>query len=567
MLSVEQVVNKKLPNLKKTPWLEKSATWFLRHLLHEKDIQQFANSLPPLDGIDFVEHVLDYFHFNYSYSAKNLDNIPTTGRLIIIANHPIGSLDGLALLRLVSEVRDDVKIVANDWLTELEPLKPMLLPVNVFGEKPQPSDLRNIREYLHNEGCVIIFPAGEVSRLRPNGIKDARWAAGFLKIAKSTQSDILPIRLSAHNSAWFYTASMVYKPLATALLVKEMFRQQKKQVHCDIGERIPLSAFNQPTINLNQQVKLFKKHLYRVGSTKPAIYPTQTAIARPEPRQPLKSAIESCELLGETYCGKKIYLYEFSGSSPILREIGRLREVAFRTVGEGTWNRRDLDEYDTWYMHLILWDPDDLEIAGAYRLGDCRQIIQSKGCDGLYTNSFYRFEEGMKLIFEEGLELGRSFVQPRYWGKRSLEYLWVGIGALLRKHSRYRYLFGSVSISNALPKNAQAALVGFYSAHFPPFKSLATANIPYQSTQASTTPTFSGSNYSEEFSQLKTYLANIGVSIPTMYKQYSELCEKGGVQFLTFGIDPDFNNAIDGFVLVDIHKLKDKKRKRYLETR
>ena len=215
-----------------------------------------------------------------------------------------------------------------------------------------------------------------------------------------------------------------------------------------------------------------------------------------------------------------------------MREIGRLREFAFRTVGEAL-SRRDLDEYDAWYMHLILWDPDDLEIAGLIVTVTVGRSFQV-GRDGLYTNSFYRFEESIKSIFEEGLELGRSFVQPRYWGKRSLEYLWVGIGALLRNHPHYRYLFGSVSISNALPKDAQAALVQFYSAHFPPVKPLATANLPYQSTQESTTPTFSGSNWQKSFHNSKrTWRICL---LPTMYKQYSELCEKGGVQFLTFGM-------------------------------
>lgn len=567
MLSVDKVVNDKLPLIKGKPWLEKPTTWVLRNLLHEEDIQKFGKSFPSLEGIDFVEHTLDYFNFTYSYSSQELDNIPVSGRLVIIANHPIGSLDGLALLKLVSEMRSDVKIVANEWLSALEPLNSLLLPVNVFGGKPSRKDIRNIHNHLHDEGCVILFPAGEVSRLRPNGVRDTHWQSGFLKIAKATQSDILPIRLDAHNSAWFYTASMVYKPLATMLLVKEMFRQQRKQVKCHIGQRIPVEAFLHQGLSVNQQVKLFKKHLYRLGTQKKPIFPTQTAIARPESRQPLKAAIEACELLGETPCGKKIYLYEFSGSSPILREIGRLREVAFRTVGEGTWRKRDLDEYDTWYMHLILWDPDDLEIAGAYRLGDCKKIIETHGQNGLYSDGFYEFSDAMKEIFPQSLELGRSFVQPRYWGKRSLDYLWVGIGALLRKHPNYRYLFGSVSISNALPKDAQAALVKFYSSHFPPQTPMARANIPYRLNTDSTVPDFTGNNYADEFVLLKSYMANIGSAIPTLYKQYSELCEPGGVQFLEFGVDPDFNHSIDGLVLVDTTKLSAKKRKRYLETR
>ena len=564
MLNVEQVVKERLPKLENKPWLYKPTTWLLKNLLHESDIKDFSQRYPNLQGIDFVEQVLDYFNFTYSYRSAELDNIPTTGRVVIIANHPIGSLDGLALLKMVSEVRSDVKIVANDLLMKLPPLQSMLLPVRVFNGRTSRDDVKAIHQHLHDEGVVIVFPSGEVSRLRPQGVRDTQWQAGFLKLAKATQSDILPIRLEAHNSALFYTASMVYKPLATLLLVKEMFRQQTKQVSCRIGQLIPHKTITQHQhLAMKQQVKLFKKHLYRVGTAKPTILPTLTPIARPEPRQALKHAIEACEHLGNTPCGKAIYCYRFDGSSPLLREIGRLREVAFRAVGEGTWQRRDLDDHDLYYMHLIVWDPEDLEIAGAYRLGECAKIIQKVGPKGLYSRHFYQFERGMDDIFAEGLELGRSFVQPRYWGKRSLEYLWMGIGALLNQHPEYRYLFGSVSISNTLPEPAKQALVAFYRHYFPAQQRLAIANHAFRVTEH---PGFElkGDHYDDDFKALKSYLGSLGASVPTLYKQYSDLCEQGGVQFLEFGVDPDFSDSIDGLVLVDIHRLKARKRKRYL---
>ncbi|MGM0481621.1 MAG: GNAT family N-acyltransferase, partial [Pseudomonadota bacterium] len=164
-------------------------------------------------------------------------------------------------------------------------------------------------------------------------------------------------------------------------------------------------------------------------------------------------------------------------------------------------------------------------------------------------------------VHAEGLELGRSFVQPRYWGKRSLEYLWQGIGALLKVRPQYRYLFGSVSISNALPDLAKDALVAFYQHHFPARQPLAVAHHPYQPTSQNFT--LSGC-FKSDFNNLKSYLASMNCNVPTLYKQYSDLCEPGGVQFLEFGVDPDFANAIDGLVLVDIHQLKAKKRKKYL---
>lgn len=565
MINVDEVVKDSFPQVHRKPWLAKPTTWLLRNLLHETDIRDFSQRYPDLQGIDFVEQVLDYFNFSYAYRSSELDNIPARGRLVIFANHPIGSLDGLALLKMVSEVRSDVKIVANDLLLKLKPLHSMLLPVRVFNGTTCRDDVRQLHRHLHGEGVIIVFPAGEVSRLRPQGVRDTQWQAGFLKLAKRSQSPLLPIRLEAHNSALFYTASMVYKPLATLLLVKEMFRQQRKHISCRIGEIIPHQAVTKmSSLTRKQQLKLLKKHLYRVGTQKPLVLPTQTAIARAEPRQPLKQAVEQCQLLGDTPCGKQIYCYQFEGSSPILREIGRLREIAFRAVGEGTWQRRDLDDHDLFYLHIILWDPNDLEIAGAYRLGDCAEIIQKVGPSGLYTEKFYQFSRSMSDIHAQGLELGRSFVQPRYWGKRSLDYLWLGIGALLRARPQYRYLFGSVSISNALPDPAKEALVAFYQHYFPAQQPLAVANHPYR--KPARHFRLSGC-YSEDFTDLKSYLASMGASIPTLYKQYTDLCEKGGVQFLEFGVDPDFSDSIDGLVLVDVQRLKEKKRRRYLEQR
>ncbi|MBE8167850.1 MAG: GNAT family N-acetyltransferase, partial [Shewanella sp.] len=176
--------------------------------------------------------------------------------------------------------------------------------------------------------------------------------------------------------------------------------------------------------------------------------------------------------------------------------------------------------------------------------------------------------------FEQGLELGRSFVQPKYWGKRSLEYLWYGIGAFLTKHPQYRYLFGPVTISGQLPMQAKELLVHFYQTQFAPREQLATSHSPfiisnsrrlelntiYDRTDSSKTPT-----YSDNFKILKRLLAELGVAVPTLFKQYSELCEPDGVKFLDFGIDAEFSDCLDGVVLVVLHKLLPKKRAKYLK--
>ena len=567
MISVDQVLAQNLPGLTNRPWLYKPVKGALRRLLHEQDFINFASRYPHLQGLEFVEQVLDHFNFRYSVRDNEIERIPATGRIVIIANHPIGSLDGLALLKLVSDIRPDVKVVANQLLMALKPLHNLLLPVNNMNGGTERRALDNIQQHLVDEGALILFPSGEVSRLRPDGIRDGKWHSGFLRFAANAKAPILPVFIDGRNSALFYGASMLYKPLATMLLVQEMFKQQRKKLEIRIGEQIPFDAFANLALETPAKVKLFKKHLYRLAKDKPPLFITQSAIAHPEDRIVLKKAVESCELLGQTGDGKQIYLYQHQQSSPVLREIGRLREFAFRAVGEGSGLRRDIDRFDNHYEQLILWDKDDLEIVGAYRFANSRKVLAEHGKNGLYTASLFQFEQCMDAYLDAGLELGRSFVQPRYWGKRSLDYLWYGIGAYLKRNPHIRYLFGGVSLSASYPQAARDLMVYFYSLYFGDTSVSAVSKQPYPLPQTLLTELqqhFSGTDYLADFTQLKHLLANMGLSVPTLYKQYSELCEPGGVRFLAFGTDPDFANCVDGLVLVDIHQVKAAKKARYL---
>ncbi|KMT65765.1 lysophospholipid acyltransferase family protein [Catenovulum maritimum] len=567
MFTVDEVVAKNIPQLQKHPVLSSCTKVALRRLLHEKEFIEFEEKYPHLSGLDFVEQVLDYFNFSYTISDRELERIPSSGRCVIIANHPIGSLDGMALIKLVSEIRKDFKVVANELLMTVKQMQSLLLPVNNMNGQTARENIKRIQNHLRNEGIIIIFPAGEVSRLKPSGIKDGEWNSGFLKLAQATESPILPIHIKGKNSWSFYFLSMLSKPLSTLFLVTEMFKQQEKSLPIKIGEMIPYENFKGNQLKPKEKVRLFQRHLYRIGKNKKGCFTTESAIAHPEHKQDLQNAIMACEKIGQTSDKKDIYLYKFDGSSPIMREIGRLREISFRAVGEGSGSRRDIDKYDAYYEHLILWDAVDLEIVGAYRLGNTDKIVSEQTQKGLYTHSLFNYEQAMQPYFSQGLELGRSFVQPKYWGRRSLDYLWYGIGAYLGKNPSIRYLFGPVSMSNTMPKAAKDLMVYFYKLYFSSSNDIASSKQPYHLSNdiiSELSQAFIGNDYKEDFVTLKSMLANMGVSIPTLYKQYSELCEPGGVEFLDFGVDPDFADCIDGLVLVDITKLKSAKKARYL---
>ncbi|MCF6438250.1 lysophospholipid acyltransferase family protein [Pseudoalteromonas luteoviolacea] len=567
MISVDKVIEANLPQLENSPKVKGLVKKGLGYLLHEQEFVAFADTYPHLEGLEFVEQVLEELDFDARFKPKQIEHIPSEGSVVIVANHPIGSLDALALIKVLAKARPDLKVVANRMLMSITPMHSLLLPVDNVSNASRKQELANIQKHLKSEGALLIFPAGEVSRLGPTGIKDCKWNTGFLRMAKKANCPILPIYIKAKNSPLFYGTSMIYKPLASLLLVKEMFKQRQKSLEFEIGASIPPESYRLDNLKDKEIVALIRKQLYRLNSKKALPLKTQTPIAVPECKKELKKAIEQCERLGETADGMQIYLYQYAGSSPIFRELGRLREIAFRAVGEGSGKRRDTDKYDMYYQQLVLWDAKQLELVGAYRLASAQQVIRQHGTNGLYTSSLFSYTDDMAPYFNRGLELGRSFVQPKYWGRKSLDYLWYGIGAFIQRYPEHRYLFGPVSLSNALPDKAKAMLVYHYQHYFSALDNLAHPNNEFKLSQSqleTCTDLFCGNDIKEDFAELKHILANMGAQVPTLFKQYTELCEQDGVNFLSFSIDPDFNNCIDGLVLVDLTKLKANKAKRYL---
>ncbi len=570
MLNVESILEQRFPHiLQQPPLFRRPMVAALKMLFHEREQRSFQQRYPHLHGIDFVDQLLAYFDFSYTVRPQEIERIPTHGRVIIIANHPIGTLDAAVLLKLVSQVRSDVKAVTNQLLADIEPLQTLLLPVNNMDGTTSRDQIKAVYQHLESEGVVIIFPAGEVSRLGPAGIRDGRWSSGFLRIATAMRAPVLPVHVHGRNSMFFYALSLLAKPVSTLWLIREMHKQARQSVAINIGELIPFESYQKVQLPLRARVKLFQKHVYRIGHRKSPMYETCAPIAHPEPRQLLRQEVRACELLGATQDGKQIYLAPFSPDSCLMREIGRLREIAFRAAGEGSGLRRDVDSYDRNCFQLVLWDEAELEIVGAYRICAIAETMTSGSNPGeCYSQSLFHFTDGMDDMLAHGLELGRSFVQPRYWGRRSLDYLWFGIGAFLRSHSQYRYLFGPVSISDSYPAAAKDMLVYFYQLYFGDRQHKAQAKMPYRLTagkQQEMSLHFSGHDYKSDFMHLKASLKHLGCSVPTLYKQYTEICKPDGVGFLAFNIDPDFANCVDALVVVDLTRLKDKTRQRYID--
>ncbi|EMB4295210.1 lysophospholipid acyltransferase family protein [Enterobacter roggenkampii] len=564
MFSLDSVLDDLWPQARPAPW-QKS---LLKRLFYEDEFQQFAAAHRHLKGLDMVEQVLEHLDILCTVSARDLEQIPEHGPLVIIANHPTGTLDGLALLYAVSRVRRDVKVVTNRMLTHLEPLSSLFIPVDNMGGRTAKSSLVQMEQHLQNAGVLIFFPAGEVSRPTRKGIRDKKWHSGFIKLAGKLRVPLLPVHIQAHNSLLFYASTLVSPTLSMLLLMQQMFRRRHSQLPIKIGQQIAWHHWHSATLSSREMAEQCRQHVMRLGKGVLGVFKTQCAIARPEDRATLKRALAQAESLGKTSDGKTIYLWQRNGQedAPLLRELGRLREIAFRAVEEGSGKRRDTDSYDDDYLHLILWDEDDLEIVGAYRFMPTAMQIEKRGVEGLYSYSLFHYDDKMQDVLEHGIELGRSFIQPRYWGRRGLDYLWSGIGAYLARYPHYRYLFGPVSISGGLPPAARDLLVAFYRLWFPATHPLAASRQPYPASLPDVLAQFGGVDYVDDLTKLKSLLGNLGCGIPPLYKQYSELCEPGGVQFIDFGSDPAFNNCVDGLVLVDLCYLKANRYQRYIEA-
>ncbi len=507
----------------------------------------------PATGLEYIDCLLDKFNVSYYVSQRSRINIPAVGRVIIFANHPISSIDGLALMRCLNDIRQDVKLVSMDLFTDCDALGDRIIRVSRKNMSEQRRNIKTILEALRKEQAVVVFPAIKAPSLRRLNFGDSKWSHRFIKLAVYSNAPLLPV----------FIESKVYKKPAFFMRSNKVSPIERGcDIFISVGELIANKEIELQNSSLAKQCKRLRHHLYRVGKGLPGVFSTQKPIVHPQPISALRSELSNTILLGETPDKQQIYLFDYQADSVLLREIGRLREYTFRLVGEGTGEHIDLDRYDRIYRHIVLWNDRELEVVGAYRFAEAGKIYNKHGLKGLYCHELFELGKNFQNLLPVSIELGRSFVQPKYWGKRSLDYLWYGIGAYIRQHPSLRYMYGPVSISNNYPEPAKQALVQFYSSYFGSGEPLANARRNYSS--GTTAVGFGGCDYKADLTLLREYLRTFDVRIPTLYKQYTELCESGGVVFDAFSVDPDFGYCVDGLIRVEINKIKRNKFQRYI---
>ena len=393
-----------MPALQRYPFpLRRLLIWGLKALVNEDRINRFLQDNDYLKEFDFIDRVFDELKIDYLVQHDEIRNIPATGRVLIVANHPLGGLDGLALLRLIGALRRDVLIVVNELLMNIKPLKGVFLPIDVFGQDTKKPSLSRIIDALNDEKAVIIFPSGEVSRAGAKGIRDRKWLSGFLRIAEKTSAPILPIHIRARNSMLFYLASRLSQTLSMLMLPREM-TGFKGKINFTIGQPIALNDIEKVPLGRREKAQMISRHLRRIGLGKTPIFTTFESIIHPVNRKAIRNELKTAERLGTTVDNKHILMIDYKENTFVMDEIGRLREMTFRSIGEGTGRSKDIDRYDHYYRHLVLWDDEKLEIAGAYRLGEIWRW-QNQPIGKLYSSTLFSYQPAMQSYVKGGLSL------------------------------------------------------------------------------------------------------------------------------------------------------------------
>lgn len=569
-IDLSQIIHKRFDsNFSSKPQIyQKLIMSSLNKILFVKKINGFLSKHNHLHPKHFIDEVFEELGFSFLISHSDLYKIPSDGRVICVANHPTGAFDSLVLLKAFFQIRRDVKIVANDIVMCFENLNEHFLPYNIYDMSIQKENINSISEWLDNDHALIVFPSGTVSRLNWFRITDSKWRKGAVHFARKHNSPILPIWIQGKNSILFYTVSLLSKKLSMLLFSYELFNKKNKTPRIKIGDLIPAKVFTLSLINETYQTKLLRKHVERIGTNKKSIYLTEKNVSPPTDARLIKRELNNSRLLSITHNGMRIYLTDQRESPQCIAEIARLRELTFRKVDEGTGKRLDIDKFDSYYSHIIVWNELDLDIVGAYRIVNGENLLNNVGENGFYTSTLFHFSDEFKSNYLPfAIELGRSFVQQKYWNTNALNYLWQGIGAYLNKFPGVKYLFGGVSISSNYSEFSKELLISYFNKWHGGIPNLAFSKRPFIISEAKKieyAKVFSSSNHKDDYKKLKDFLKTSGYSVPILYKHYSGLCEKGGVHFLDFGFDPDFNNCVDGLILVDVNKIKREKFEKYI---
>jgi len=565
----------------------------LQKFLGLTELNEIYQQAEQIQGRDefFYAALLRLLNVNWSLSEADLERIPPSGPCLVVANHPFGMIEGTVLAALIQRLRPDVRVMANSLLMQFPKVAEYCFLVDPFGgpeaNRANRAGLRQSVRWLTGGGLLIVFPAGEVSslNLKRRLVHDPPWSPSVGRLARMANAPVLPVFIEGRNSVPFQIAGLIHPRVRTALLPHELLNKRGKSIVIRTGKLIPakkLASFaadeeridylrsksyvlanrQEPKPQLPLVLVPLKDKLSRHirNSPEPVVAPTD-----PDRMETEIQALGPDEFL-VSQGGHDVFIATASRVPNVVREIGRQREITFRQIGEGTGKSIDIDGFDSYYLHLFVWNRAAREIVGAYRLGASDMILKRFGLHGFYTHTLFSYRRSLLERITPALEMGRSFVSPEYQKTYApLLLLWRGIGAYVARNPRYRVLFGPVSISNDYHPNSRQLIVSFLKEYCQAedLARLVRARSPFRTRPLPGWEPGTENGTAWDMEEFSAFIADIETDqkgMPILLKQYLKL----GGRLLGFNLDPHFSNALDGLIVVDLVETDPRLLDRYM---
>ena len=549
--------------------------WLLMKVLKISTLNKIYDRNKHLKEVPFLNAILDEFQIKFEIPEEDFKRLPKDGAYITISNHPLGGIDGILLLKLMLEKEPNFKIIANFLLHRIDPMKPYIMPVNPFeNHKDAKSSVVGIKETLRHlrDGKPLgMFPAGEVSTYKDGQlVVDKAWEEGAIKVIRKAQVPVVPIYFHAKNSRLFYFLSKINPTLRTAKLPSELLTQKDRIIKVRVGKPIPVAEQNEYE-SIEDYTEFLRKKTYMLANPfekESKLLQTSSLKITKSPKE-IVTATDQNKMEAEvTKLREKdsrllqsknyeVFFADAKAIPNILHEIGRLREITFREVGEGTNESIDIDKYDQYYHHMFLWDNETKKVAGAYRMGLGSEIYPKYGIDGFYLTDLFRFEPEVHDMLHNSIEMGRAFIVKEYQQKpMPLFLLWKGIIHTTLRYPEHKYLIGGVSISNQFSDFSKSLMIEFMKSNFydPYFAQYIHPKKAFRVKLKDADKDFIFDEAEADlnkFDKLIDELEPGSLRLPVFFKKYI----KQNARVVAFNVDPLFNNAVDGLMYIRIADL------------
>lgn len=539
------------------------------------------------DPVEFAEAVYRQLGIRYTLQEADLERLrKVTGPLVLVANQPFGGLEALLLLLLMRRVRPEFKLMAAEALANIPELKGSFIfvdPVAAEGNRRSNySGLRASVQHLRAGGLLGVFPSGGVASFNPKTfrIEEPAWNSQVARLIQLTQAAVVPVYFHGHNSALFQTASLINPRLRNTLLIRELASGHIRALDFQVGgiitphkleeyqDPVELTAYlRSKTYLLGERYEEPKLRFAQIKPQESRGLPQQEPVIDPVPVAELEAEIGALPPDQKLFTAKEVEVYVCTAQQApgLLRELGRLREITFRGVGEGTGKSLDVDQFDQWYDHIFLWHTENREIAGAYRIARCDEVMRTRGQEGLYINTLFHIQPSLYTQINPALELGRSFVAERYqkayW---SLLLLWTGIGQYIVRRPHYHGLIGPVSITGEFHTTSKDLLVKFLVENKlnTLIRDLVKPKHPYNVAKARGVELFNSFSIRDlnDVQDLIDAIETSDLKVPILLKHYLKMA--GSI--LAFNVDPDFSNVLDALMYIDLRQTKTQTLKKYM---